>query len=181
MLSKLVKDKIHQRFGQVIRYPKDCEPLAIHISQSCKTRISGSTLRRLYGFVKGIREPRLYTLDIIAEYLGHQGWDQLISSFDKEKEVAEKSLERLRPEQIKAGHTIRITYEPGKIIEIRKTGAAIQVVSSNEKKLAANDEVKFKLLELHYPITFTHVFRQGESIGRMQVGTVSGVTAIKKV
>ena len=181
MLSKLVKDKIHQRFGQVIRYPKDCEPLALHISQACKTRISGSTLRRLYGFVKGIREPRLYTLDIIAEYLGHQGWDQLISSFDKDKEVTEKSLERLKPEQIKAGHTIRITYEPGKVIEIRKIGTALQVVSSNEKKLMPNDEVKFKLLELHYPLTFTHVFRQGISIGRLQLAMVSGVTSIKRV
>ena len=181
MLSKIVKDKIHQRFGHEIRYPKDCEPLALHISQSCKTRVSGSTLRRLYGFVKGIREPRLATLDIIAEYLGFKEWDQLLTSFNRSEEAPMKILERLKPEQIKTGQTIQLSYEPGKIIEVKKTGSLFQVILSNEKRLLLNDEVKFKLLELHYTLTFTHVFRQGNSIGQMQLAKVSGVTSIKRV
>ena len=180
MLSKLIKDKIQQRFGQEIRYSKDCETLAVHISQTCKTQVSGSTVRRLYGFVKGIREPRQYTLDIIAEYLGHKGWPQLLSSFEKGEEVSEKILERLKAQQIKTGQTIQLTYEPRKEIEIKKTGTVFLVVSSNEKKLLLNDEVKFALLELHYPLTFTHVIRQGASIGRLQLATVSGITSIRK-
>lgn len=180
MLSKLIKEKIHQRFGHEIRYPKDCEVLAEHISQTCKTRLSGSTLLRLFGFVKGNRVPRLYTLDIIAEYLGYKGWEQLLSSFDRDEETSEKILERIKPQQIKAGQTIQLTYEPRKVIEIKKTRTVFQVVSSNEKRLSLNDEVKFKLLELHYPLTLTHVIRQGNSIGRMQLATVSGITAIKK-
>ena len=181
MLSKLIKEKIHQRFGNEIRYPKDCDALAEHIYQTCKTRISGSTLLRLFGFVKGNRVPRMYTLDIIAEYLGHKSWDQLLSSFDKGDEKPEKILERLTPQQIKAGQTIQLTYEPRKVIEIRKIGTAFQVVSSNEKRLLANDDVKFKIFELHYPLTLTHVIRQGSSIGRIQLATVSGITSIRRV
>ena len=99
MLSKIIKEKIHHRFGNEVRYPKDCEALAQHISNQCKTRISGSTLRRLYGFVKGIREPRLYTLDIIAEYLGYKSWEQLLGSFEKAEGRKAKKPATRRAEQ----------------------------------------------------------------------------------
>jgi len=92
-----------------------------------------------------------------------------------------KILERLKHEQIKAGQTIQLSYEPGKIIEVKKTGSVFQVILSNEKRLLLNDEVKFKLLELHYRLHLTHVFRQGNSIGQMQLAKVSGVTSIKRV
>ena len=180
MLSKLIKEKIHHRFGQEIRYSKDCDTLASHISQSCKARVSGSTVRRLYGFVKGIREQRQYTLDIISEYLGHKNWDELLISFEKTETVSEKILERLTPLQIKSGQTVQINYEPRKQIEVKKHGKIFQVVSTNEKKLLLNDEVKFQLLELHYPLTFTHVIRQGNSIGRLQLATVSGIVSIRR-
>lgn len=181
MLSKLIKQKIEERFGKEVRYPKDCEPLANHISQACKTRVSASTLRRLYGFVKGIREPRLHTLDIVAEYLGHKGWEQLVSSFDRSEDEPEKLIDKLRPEQIKNGQAIQVAYEPTKVIEIRKVGGQLQVVSSNEKRVLVNDEVRFRLLELHYPLTFSHHFREGGSLGKLQLATVSGITSIKRI
>jgi hypothetical protein len=182
MLSKVIKQKISERYAKGdIRYPKDCDGLAIHISQVCKTRISSSTLRRLYGFVKGIREPRLHTLDIVAEYIGHKGWEELIASFERTESEPEKLIDKLKPEQIKAGQAIQLTYEPAKVIEIRKVGGQLQVVTSNEKRVLVNDEVRFKLLELHYPLTFTHHFRQGSSLGKLQLATVSGITSIKRV
>ena len=181
MLSKLVKDKIHHRFGQEIRYPKDCEPLAQSISEVCKTRISASTLRRLYGFVKGIREPRLYTLDIVAEYLGYKGWDQLIATFQKDREITVKILERLKPEQIRKGETVELKYQPGKAIELKKVENVFVVVSTNDKRLQLNDEVKFTLLELHYPLIFSHLIRDDKSLGKVQLAMVSGVTSIRKL
>ena len=181
MLSKLVKEKIQQRFGQEIRYPKDCEPLAQHISQVCKTRVSASTLLRLYGFVKGIREPRLYTLDILAEYLGHKGWQELMASFEKQSEAPVKILEQLKPQQIKKGQTVELKYQPGKVIELKKIENVFTVVSTNEKRLQLNDEVKFNLLELHHPLTFVHLIREGKSLGRFQLAMVSGITSIRKI
>ncbi|MFN8323982.1 MAG: hypothetical protein U0T74_15060 [Chitinophagales bacterium] len=181
MLSKIIKEKIHHRFGNEVRYPKDCESLAQHISHHCKTPISGSTLRRLYGFVKGIQEPRQYTLDIIAQYLGHKGWPQLLASLEGTEQETEKLLEKLKPEQIRKGQSVVLTYEPAKKIELRKSGTTFLVVSSNEKKLHLNDEVRFRVLELHYPLTFTYLLRNGESIGRVQLAIVSGIISIQKL
>ena len=171
---------IEEKFGQPVKYSKDCEALASHISTVCKTRVSGSTVRRLYGFVKGIKEPRQYTLDIVAEYLGHKGWEHLLASFDGNNAETEKGLEKLKPEQVKKGQSVVVSYEPGKKIEIKRNGTGFLVVSSNEKKLHLNDEVKFRVLELHYPLTFAYLIRKGESLGKVQLATVSGITAIRK-
>jgi hypothetical protein len=181
MLSKLIKDKIHEKFGQPVRYPKDCNVLADHISSICKTKISGSTLKRLYGFVKGTQEPRLYTLDIISEYLGFKGWEHLLQFLDKSDGTETKELEKLKPEQVRKGQTIFLTYEPGKKIEIQKQGNAFLIISSNDRKLILGDEVKFGVVELHYPLTFTSILRKGEIVGKIQVATISGITSIKKL
>ena len=181
MFSKLIKQKVVERYGRSVRYPRDCAPLANHISEVCEAKLSASTLRRLFGFVKGINEPRLYTLDIIATYLGHNGWEQLIHSFDRSEDEPEKVIDKLKPEQIKNGQIIQLTYEPGRVIEVRMVGGTLQLVTSNEKRLLLNDEVRFKVMELHYPLTFTHHFRQGNSVGKLQLATVSGITSIKRI
>jgi len=181
MLSKLIKQKIEERLGQTVRYPKDCDRLADHITEVCRASLSASTLRRLMGFVKGMNEPRLYTLDVIAEYLGHKGWRELLASLEPGASEPEPVIDKLEPEQVKNGQVICLTYEPAKVIEIRKASGSLQVVSSNEKRLLLNDEVRFRQLELHYPLTFTHHFRQGASLGKLQLATVSGITSIKRV
>jgi hypothetical protein len=181
MLSKLIKQKIRERYGHDVRYPRDCEPLANHITEVCQAKISASTLRRLMGFVNGMNEPCLYTLDVIAEYLGYKGWDELLASFEPAGGEPEPVIDMLKPEQVKNGQTIQLTYGPGKVVEVRKVGGSLQVVSSNEKRLQLNDEVRFRLLELHYPLNFTHHFRGGNSFGKLQLATVSGITSIKRV
>ena len=67
MLSEIIKQKIEERFGKAVRYPKDCEALALVISQDCNERVSASTVKRLYGFVSGVEQPRRFTLDLIAQ------------------------------------------------------------------------------------------------------------------
>ena len=89
-----------------MRYPKDCNALADHISALCKTKISGSTLKRLYGFVKGTQEPRLYTLDIISEYLGFRGWENYSLSLDKSDSAVSKELENSNPNRSGRGQTV---------------------------------------------------------------------------
>ena len=181
MLSKLIKQKIRERYGHDVRYPRDCEPLANHIREVCQAKISASTIRRLMGFVDGMNEPRLYTLDLIAEYLGHKGWEELLASLEPDASEPEPVIGRLKPEQIKNGQTIQLTYEPGRVVEVRKVGGQLKVVTSNEKRVLVNDEVRFRRLQLHYPLTFTHHLRQGNSLGKLQLATVSGITSIKRV
>jgi hypothetical protein len=92
----------------------------------------------------------LCTLDVLAEYPGHKGWEQLLASFNQEDCELEPVIEKLHIKQVKAGQLIRLTYEPAKVVEIKKKGSIYLVVSSNEKKLLLNDEVEFRSFGLHY-------------------------------
>lgn len=180
MLSKIIKERICEKYGKEIIYPKDCLALAEHISHTCKTPISASTVQRLFGFVKGIREPRLYTLDIAARYLGMKNWKHLLSSLDKTADDTIRAIERIKSSQLRTGETIRLTYEPSKELIIKRVGNLYVVMATNDKKLQLNDEVEFNLAELHYPLTFLQVIRGGKNMGRVQVATVSGLTLITK-
>ena len=180
MLSRLIRQKIEEKFGHQLRYSKQCDALAAHITEVSKLTISPSTLRRLLGFVKNKAQPRDYSLDILAAYVGHKSWAHLLATLDGNREQPEKMIEKLSATQVKRGQTIQIAYEPGKLVEIEKAGVGFTVLSTNDKKIQLNDEVNFRIIELHYPLTFSSVMRSGKSIGRVQVATVSGVTAIKK-
>ncbi len=186
MLSKHIKEKLNDKYsqtsGRTVRYPKDCNGLAEHISIVCKTKISASTLKRLYGFVKGAsQEPRLYTLDLISEYLGYKGWEHLLQSLANTSLPKTKEVIKLKPEQVGKGQSIILSYEPSKKIEMIKKENVFLITSSNDRKLLVNDEIKFKLIELHYPLTLTSLIRKGQSIEVRQLATVSGITSIEKI
>ena len=55
MLSKITLNDIEQRFGKTVRYTTDCEALAGHISMETKQRVSASTVKRLLGFIKALK------------------------------------------------------------------------------------------------------------------------------
>ena len=184
MLSKVIKNMVEQKFGQ-IRYPRDCDALALHISTMCKTGLSGSTLKRLFGFTKskGNEQPRLYTLDIISNYLGYKGWEELAMQLIK-GEVDENfvSLDELIPGKLKKGETIQLGYGPGKEITLQYTGKNQFIVkASNDGKLCATDMIKFQKAVLHYPLLINEVTHAGNNAGQYVAGRISGITYIRKI
>jgi hypothetical protein len=172
---------MHIRYGHQVKYPRDCAALAEEISATCKAKISASTLKRLYGFVKGAsQDPRLYTLDLISEYLGYKGWEHLLSDISPEGQPEKSKIERLSSNQIKKEQVVTLLYEPSRLIELKKTENGFLIISSNDRKLQVNDILYFGNLKLHLPVTFENVYRKGIDLGKLQVATVSGLTSIKK-
>ena len=80
MIPANIKLLIENRFGRKILYSKDCEALAISIRKSCNESISATTLKRIFGFAKNIERPRLFTLDVLANYLNIADWGSLLNS-----------------------------------------------------------------------------------------------------
>lgn len=76
MLNETTRKQIESVYGHKIRYPKDCDALAIDITSKTKCQISSSTLKRLLGFNKTNGRPNQYTLDTIAIYLGYPSWNE---------------------------------------------------------------------------------------------------------
>ena len=91
IISGDIRKKIEARYGNPILYSKDCEGLAISINKSGLQRVSITTLKRLFGFARSVDQPRIYTLDILANYIGYNDWGSLIANGNKTQNVLSDS------------------------------------------------------------------------------------------
>eukprot|EP01029_Cantina_marsupialis_P014920 TRINITY_DN3268_c0_g1_i3.p1 TRINITY_DN3268_c0_g1~~TRINITY_DN3268_c0_g1_i3.p1 ORF type:complete len:851 (+),score=91.07 TRINITY_DN3268_c0_g1_i3:6146-8698(+) len=74
MIERL-KTEVLKAFGEDLLYTKDCKFLADKISEETGGRISTTTIRRLYGFLKSSSAPGKYTLATLANFVGFHSWD----------------------------------------------------------------------------------------------------------
>lgn len=181
MLSALVRKHIEEKYGHSIRYPKDCDALSAHIRSCCSGRVSPSTLKRLFGFVKGIKEPRLFTLDILANYLNYETWDCMMEKLCRKENAAPKKIEKLNCHQLKKGSQLELSYAPGKKITLRYEGKSVfEVILSEESAVRGGDKIKAKDFVLSHPV-YIEIIRHGKSCGLCTIGRVSGLIHIEKL
>lgn len=73
-----LKRHIEEQFGRKIAYQKDCNTLSTSIFNKIGEQISPATLRRVFGFLVTNSQPSRVTLDILAQYIGFDGWDSFL-------------------------------------------------------------------------------------------------------
>lgn len=64
--------------------PKDFDFLSESIFEEIHTRISPSTLKRIWGYLQNDNTPRSSSLNILANYVGYDDWDSFLASAEKE-------------------------------------------------------------------------------------------------
>lgn len=94
MIPDHIRYLIEGRFGKKIAYSKDCESLAYSIEKVCIEKISPTTLKRLFGFAKSIDQPRTYTLDLLANYIGFIDWSTLLAKAEQANSFSESNQAR---------------------------------------------------------------------------------------
>jgi hypothetical protein len=180
MLSKIIRERIEQKFGQEIRYSKDCEVLANEISNSTSKKLSASTLKRLFGLAKGIDEPRLYTMDVLAVYLGYKNYDDLLSEFKSANSSEFEILEEIRAEHLNLHVELTLQYEPDRNLKLRYLGdSKFELIEVLNSKLKERDIVVVNHIVRNYPLFLTNVIRQGKHLGAYTAAKISGVTSIR--
>lgn len=179
MLSAIIKKEIENKFGKEIRYPADCEALSAHISDQTGQNISITTLKRMFGFVNGTHEPRLYTLDVLAQYLGYPNWDLYYEKFIHIENSEFFTAEQIEIDALKPDAVIEIIYDPDRIIRLVYQGNfRFNVEHSTNSKLLRGDQLKIMSIVKHYPLIIASVIRDGKDLGRFVAGKSSGITGI---
>lgn len=82
MIEQLLEN-ILQTFGHPIKNTNDCKSLSDEIFQKTKKYISYNSIRRVFHVVESNHVPRMSTLNILAEYIGFQNFDDFMK-FQKE-------------------------------------------------------------------------------------------------
>ncbi len=181
MLSPVIKDKLARKYGSELRYSKDMDLLAEKISKECKCKISGSTLRRLWGFSKHtIESPRTNTLDVIANFLNEPSWDALINHLTGNKINKAEQITIVSSKGLKSSETYQVLFG-------NKCWIVLQYLSQNEFKvieqhktvLCNGDLVELDKIQLHLPLVIKTIQRGKIELDGVIIGNITGVSAIK--
>jgi len=182
MLSPVIKEHIEKKLGKSIRYHSDLEFLCIEVEKETKQKISLNTMKRLFGFITGVSEPRLYTLDTIALYLGFTNWDVYLLSLDQSGNSGFNSLQEIKIESLPVSSIVEFGYEPDRMVQIRYEGDnQFKVITSKNSKLLVNDLLELTHFVLNYPLIILNVIREGKDMGRFTAGKVGGLTFLKLI
>ena len=84
--------------GRRMRVRGDYDFLSGQIFAKTHEHISPTTLKRLWGYLSSDAKPRQSTLDLLAEFLGHDGWDAYVASLSAQTEKAETAGPHDSPE-----------------------------------------------------------------------------------
>ena len=182
MVSKHIKAEIERKLGREIRYPLDCEVLAIDIFKQCGEHVSASTLKRFFGFVSNT-EPRLYTLDVLARYIGYKNWDEYLDSLTNKTESSEfVHIDEISIANLQIGDRYMFCYEPMRKVVFEYLGnLSCKIVEAVNSKLHVGDVIHISTISLEYPLLISSVERNGVPVGSLTVGKVSGITSIQKL
>ena len=179
MLSPIIKQLLEKQLGKEIRYSSDFEHLSFDIEKQTKQRIGVNTLKRLFGQIEGVNEPRLYTLDIVAGYLNFKNWDELLDSLEEKGNSDFSSIEEIDINNLTKGNKIRFYYSPDREVLIEHIeNNQFKVIESLNSKLKAEDIIEVNHFVLKYPLMVNDVKRNDVSLGKFTAGKVSGITKL---
>ncbi|MBN2596540.1 hypothetical protein [Labilibaculum sp.] len=89
MIERL-KSEVLKKFGSQLMYTKACRTLADEIYDETEYRISTTTIRRIFGFLKTNTTPAKFTLNTLAIYIGYESWEAFFSLQDDVSETSGK-------------------------------------------------------------------------------------------
>ena len=181
MLESNVRQLIEKQFGKDIRYPSDAEALSYAIQEKTKESLSVNTLKRLLGMVGDVDRPRLYTLDVVARYVGFSNWDKLqeylkgnndLSGFDEISGIVASDLT--------TGDQVTFEYAPNRKVTCENlSGNSFVVTGSENSKLKVGDIIEVESFILNSPLVSLNVTRDGVALGPYTAGKATGLSSVK--
>lgn len=179
MISNVTIKQIEEKFKKEIRYPSDCEALAGDILHVTKQTISTSTLKRIFGFIAGSKEPRLYTLDVLSQYLGYINWDNYIEKQLNIDNSGFITINQVEIEKLSPNSLVEIFYAPdSKLVLNYKTNFEFEIKQSINSKLQEKDLLRIYNIVKNYPLIINSVIRNNVNLGAYKAAKISGVTEI---
>lgn len=181
-VTKELRKKIEEVYGQQVKYSQDCEALAMAIEERTGQRLGVSTLKRMFGFVGEQVVPRGSTMDIVAQFLGYEDMKDMahktgeaydISMFTPvDKEVESTDLE--------AGTQIQFTYDPKRLVVMTYIGDNYYIVNESQNcKLQKGDKVRITYLATGFELMASEVIRDGENLGLYHSAKEGGLTSLE--
>lgn len=178
-LPKAIKNKIGETLGTPIRYPSDCERLALDIRTRLNETIGVTTIKRLFGFANDVLDTRKSTLDLLARYAGYPGYDEMKSDICPEGDSDFEDEPDIDAADLNPGDKVTFQYLPDRKVRLEYIGGNnFKVTLSENSSLREGDIISVACFNLNHPLRINSVIRDGRNLGAYTAGKVSGLTSL---
>lgn len=178
-LSNLRND-IEQKFSRQVKTPADFEALSEDIRQNTKQNISTSTLKRLWGYVKSKPSHHIYTLNVLAIYLGYGSWQ------DYSRNIAEESdflhSRQVLAQNLNSNDVVNFSWMPNRHCQaVCQTDGTFRVTQAVNCKLKVGDTFKIVGFFVGEPLYVTELKHDNELGLSYVCGRIHGLTNVEVV
>lgn len=145
-----------------MRTPRDFDWLSGLIDGRISVRISPTTLKRTWGYLKNPSNPSAWTLDALAQFAGYKDFESYTSASNSDVQSNFIEKERIDTDQLSTGSRLRITWLPNRecVAEHRGNGNFV-VVKTRNTKLHVGDTFVCHLMIQGEPLFLDHVIHDG--------------------
>lgn len=177
-------EAVEKRFDRKPETSTQFISLSIAIKTITSQNLSESTLKRLWGYVNNSPAPRVNTLDILAQYVGHRSFRAFCENLRKEQDDSSAFFKTsfIVPEELSEGAQVEIGWAPDRLIVIEYLGDYhFRVVSAKNSKLQPGDEFEATSLMTGYPLYLSGVLRNSSWTTPFVGGKNGGLTIVRKI
>lgn len=155
----LLLEEVERKYGREVSTSTGFESLSGAIERETGTRISTSTLKRLWGYVSSRPVPRISTLDLLSRYVGFPSFEAFRETAGNSGawEPAFLSTPGISSSELTCGDTITVAWPPNRIVTLRYEGDDTYTVESIESaELKVGDRFRTKRFLLGFPLHIKH-------------------------
>ena len=161
-ISNLLR-AVQEACGYSFSSSRDFDNLSEKIMLRTRERISPTTLKRMFGYLKEEVAPRAFTLDVLAQFVGYKNYEAFCQDFNKGEKVQSNVVlsQKLSADCLAVGQRVRLTWKPDRVCIIEYRGEGLwTVVEAQQTKLCAGDTFRCHLFIAHEPL-FLDELRHG--------------------
>ncbi|WP_443732895.1 hypothetical protein [Xylanibacter rarus] len=175
---------IEQKYGKTLGTTTDFEEFSVHLSHDTGQNVSASTLKRLWGYVNDSHKPRMFTLDILAQYLGHANYYAFVSWLKTSTRYNSSffNAKQLISNELDAGTEVEIGWSPNRLVRLRYVGESrYEVVLSQNSKLVPGDSFVTGCFIKEQPLYLPYIERSDGRTAPFVAGRNGGLTIINVI
>lgn len=133
---KHLREEVERVFGGPLTRRSDYDRLASVILAQTHKMLSGTTLRRCWGYQNDQPgTPSRTTLDVLSQYAGYTNWTVFCLEAEAGEDIAICNSQQLHAQDLSIGDVVRLGWNPDKTVALRYEGAEEFVVLESNGKL----------------------------------------------
>ena len=177
-IQELLK-RIEENSNIKPKSPTDFNQLSDLIYESTREPLSASTLKRLWGYFKGVGAIRNSTLVILAKYLGFKDWDDFLAHLNQDNGSDPVLSPLVKTEDLSVGDRIAVSWKPNRRCTFRYLGNQQFVVETAENsKLKTGNTFCCSVFILGAPLYLTNLVQDDKAPVTFVAGKKDGLSEV---